>query len=107
MSVDTIGYDYRSIKSFPFTLAGGVASSAVSGFTAGSQPVSIVRTALGGAPGYPGVKYQGPLVTFTGDPVSAVTTSPPQLVVYSTSATDTSTYAVYWVDMVQPSGFSP
>ena len=107
MSVDTIGYDYRSIKSFPFTLVGGIASSAASGFTAGSQSISIVRTAVGVAPGYPGIKYQGPLVTFTGSPVTAVVTSPPSLVMYSTSATDTSTYTVYWVDMVQPSGFSP
>lgn len=107
MSVDVIGD--TSVKSFTFAaMGGGVVSSTATGFSADSQLISIVRRTLGatGTAGVPAAKFVVPSVAFTGGPpATVVATAPSALILYSSSATDTSVYTAYWVDSVQNSDY--
>ena len=105
MSISVIGDS--AVKSFTFAAqVAGVASSSATGFSSNSQLISIVRTTLGGTAGVPACKFVQPAVAFSGgSPPTGVTTSSSSLVVYSSSATDTSVYTVYWVDSIQNSDY--
>ena len=74
---------------------GAIASSATVPINGSSVLRSIVRTAVGGTPGVPTAKLVAP----SGAGAGAVWS----IQVNSSSAADTSTYSVYWVDYYQPS----
>ena len=105
MSVNVIGDTFIKSYTFPAMVSGVTSSVTTTGISADSQLISIVRTTLGGTAGVPAAKFVVPSVAFTGSPPTVVTPSASALVLYSSSATDTSVYTVYWVDSVQNSDY--
>lgn len=99
MATSSVSVSQVKSYTFPAMVTGVAAAVTTAGFSGDSRLLSIVRNTLGGTAGVPAAS----VVT----PSAAGASSVWGVGLFSSSATDTSVYTVYWSDDIQQSNYFP